>query len=480
MSFSIGNGPFGGNRKVSFGVDKGFSPFGADGGQGRLGSGDVVGTFLDKQNPMVQSKKAADKRAEQQAAENAERQGVRDANVQALNTADDTHYTQTSANVGTLKSSTQAKTDQLVKQLESLITEAQAQGTKADATYTNTILPALEDVLSKHKANANSAMTLEEAMDPNNKLATSIRDLYDNLGQRERQRGQQDYGVLAALGAQAAGQQFGQLPMTSGQMGQIYARNQTQAGDAYARAQQRMYDLQQQGITRGFEDTKHWYDKGQQSIDKYGQSAKDIQTASTNHADLMGKFRGERANYGGQAHQAGTNQDMLNFSADQSLYDLQQTNTASKSGRETASKLAGLGDTSAYNDFMYGAESGRQTGAASFYGGLAQLMSAAVGSDKRIKTQVGDIKRSQLKEFFSAIKPKKFRYKNPNTAITRPGQRYGFMMQDVANTQLGKAITQKMPDGTLAYDRDNLQGILVAALADNYRGKLKRGRKVGH
>lgn len=479
VSGYFGGGGMGKPRKISFGVDKGFSPFGADGGAGRLGSGDVVGTFLDNQNPMVQQKKASDARAAQEAALNQQRQGVRDTNVQNLNAADEEHYGKTETNMTALKSGTQTKTDELTKQLQGLIDEAKLQGTNAEATYTNTILPALEGVLAKHKTNSDSALTLEEAMDPNNKLATSIRDLYDNLGQRERQRGQQDYGVLAAMGAQAAGQQFGQMPMTSGRMGQIYAQNQSQAGEAYARAQNRMYDLQQQGITRGFEDTKHWYGEGQKSIANYGQSAKDIQTASDTHASTMGKFRDEQSVYGGQKHKAGTNQDMLNFSADQSMTDLQQANKASKTGRESASQLAGLGDQTAYNDFVYGAESGRQSGAASFYGGLGQMMSAAVGSDKRIKTQVGDIKKSQLKEFFSAIKPKRYKYKNPNTAITRPGQRYGFMMQDVAKTKLGKAITQKMPDGTLAYDRDNLQGILVAALADNYRGKMKQGRKVG-
>lgn len=116
-------------------------------------------------------------------------------------------------------------------------------------------------------ANAKSALTLEELMDPDNKVAKAFRESYERDAQAARQQGQQDYGILSALGAQAAQGQFGMSgPMTAGAMGQIYAQNQNQAGEAYARAQQRMYDLQQQGRKAGEEQTKLSYDAGQKAI----------------------------------------------------------------------------------------------------------------------------------------------------------------------------------------------------------------------
>lgn len=450
------------------------------------------GQSVDRINPFLKQDQAAKKKGRQDYDIDQRTDAAEQAANQKLGTADTAHYDDIKGYVEGYKTNQGANVKQLEELLSGLISQSQGQAKDAQTTYSNDILPALQNALGKHKTNADSAMTLNEAMDPNNKLATSIRDLYDNLGQRERQRGQQDYGVLSALGAQAAGQQFGQLPMTSGQMGQIYGRNQAQAGDAYARAQNRMYDLQQQGITRGFEDTKHWYDKGQQSIDKYGQSAKDIQSASMNHNDLMGKLRGEQSTYGGSMYDArgGYNQDMLTLGT--GMADMQKQNAYAGTGRESQQQLSSLGREQERTDSQYERDMeknkanavlfGKSLEGAGTMGGFATGMfsgGGAMASDRRVKTQIGDIKRNQLKEFFSAIKPKKYKYKNPNTAITRPGQRYGFMMQDVQNTQLGKQITQKMPDGTLAYDRDNLQGILVAALADNYRGKLKPGRRVG-
>lgn len=117
------------------------------------------------------------------------------------------------------------------------------------------------------QSNADSAMTLDERDDPNNKVAMAFRESYNADAQLARQQGQQDYGVLSALGAQAAQGQFGMSgPMTSGNMGQIYAQNQNQAGEAYARAQARMYDLQQQGRKQGEEQTTLSYEAGQKAI----------------------------------------------------------------------------------------------------------------------------------------------------------------------------------------------------------------------
>lgn len=156
--------------------------------------------------------------------------------------------------------------DEYLKQFETTMQGSIASSEQARDSYADTWLGSggMKDAMTK---NAQSALTLEELMDPDNKVATAYRESYEKDAQRARQQGQQDYGVLSALGAQAAQGQFGMSgPMTAGAMGQIYAQNQNQAGEAYARAQQRMYDLQQQGRKAGEEQTKISYEAGQKAI----------------------------------------------------------------------------------------------------------------------------------------------------------------------------------------------------------------------
>lgn len=90
---------------------------------------------------------------------------------------------------------------------------------------------------------------------------------------------------------------------------------------------------------------------------------------------------------------------------------------------------------------------------------------AAMMSDERGKKDISNVTKADLKEFFGAIKPKFFKYKDQNNPLTAPGERVGFMLQDVQNTKLGKLITRKTKDGTLVYDKDNLNGIILAAFA---------------
>jgi hypothetical protein len=450
----------------------------------------LSGAF-DRINPIYQQDRATRQKGRDDYEIDQKMSGVENTGNEALKSADQTHLGATKSAVSDYKGSQSKDLATYTSALSDLMNDSKKQSQNTQATYTNDVLPALQSVLNKQKVNADGAMTLQQAQDPNNPLATQIRDMYDQLGQRERQRGQQDYGVLAALGAQAAGQQFGNLPMTSGQMGQIMGANQRQAGDAYARAQNRMYDLQQQGIDRGFDDTKYWYEQGQNAIDKYGNAAKDIQNASTSHAGTMGAYRQEQGGYAGETYGAKSAHNQNNLVLDSGLADLEKGNVYAGTGRETATTLGQLGrdqerlDKQYETDMAkYGANAvlfGKSLEGAGNMGGFATgIGSGMAASDRRVKSQIGDVKRSHLKEFFSAIKPKKYRYKNPNTSVTRPGQRYGFMLQDVQNTRIGKQITKKLPDGTLAYDKDNLQGVLVAALADNYRGKLRAGRKKGH
>jgi hypothetical protein len=98
-----------------------------------------------------------------------------------------------------------------------------------------------------------------------------------------------------------------------------------------------------------------------------------------------------------------------------------------------------------------------------------QMMGGAGGammmSDERSKENIQDISKEDLNEFFTAFKPKTFNYKDTTVEGTSEGERIGFVLQDVANTKLGKKLIRTNKDGMLMYDRDNLQGILLAALA---------------
>ena len=90
-------------------------------------------------------------------------------------------------------------------------------------------------------------------------------------------------------------------------------------------------------------------------------------------------------------------------------------------------------------------------------------------SDERQKKDVSKISSEEINEFLSAVSPKKFKYKDDSKSGTAGGDRVGFMAQDVENTSLGKRlITEK--DGVKMFDKDNLDGIILAALA-NMKGK---------
>lgn len=346
--------------------------------------------------------------------------------------------------------------------------EAQSQAKDAKATYTNSILPEYKNAMQMAKNNAAGAMTLKEASDPNNAVAKGVRDLYEKQAQAARTGGQQDFGVLSALGAQAAQGQFGAAgPMTSGQMGQIYAANQAQAGDAYARAQQRMYDLQQQGLDKGFDQSNQIYQFGQQAQDRYGQSIKDLQGGEDDFYNTQGKFRDEINNYNGAnfATNLGINADKYNVNL--GANDIAKGNAYAGGGREQNRENTYYGGLQQATNNAAAAAQANQASKAQFLSSLLSsgaTLGAAAMSDEREKKKIGRISDDELDEFLSAVEPKTYEYKSDKPG-TAPGKRVGFMMQDVQGTKLGDEMTRKGPAGEIMYDRDNLNGIILAALA---------------
>lgn len=133
-----------------------------------------------------------------------------------------------------------------------------------------------------------------------------------------------------------------------------------------------------------------------------------------------------------------------------------------------AAKAGGLG--SAYGkeaDFWTAAGDRKAAKSGALLGGATTLgagaMAAYAASDERTKTDVEDISDADLDEFFAAMKPKSFRYKE-RYAEGDTGGKAGFMMQDVEGTKLGQLIGREGPDGMRAYDQQALQGIILAAL----------------
>jgi hypothetical protein len=442
-----------------------FSIGGLGGKPGKLGEWDVVGGALDDANPFLQGDKNAAKAKAEAEQKARELYGQTTLLNKKLDTADSAYAKDFNKDATKYLIGSKIITGEYLGKIGQLSNEATAQSKDAKATYTNTIQPEYKNAMSLAKTNAEQAMTLDEAGDPNNPIMKSIRELYDQQGKAAQKQGLQDYGVLSALGAQAAQGQFGAAgPMTSGQMGQIYAQNQGQAGDAYARAQQRMYDLQQQGLDKGFDQSNYLYEQGQLAQDRYGQSIGNMQAGENAFYDQQGKFRDELGGYAGDTLgvKAGLNADKFNIGNMQS--EIKKGNAYAGTGREqnNLNSYYGTQQQAINNDLAATSANNASKG------GFLSSILGAVMSDEREKKSISNISDSELDEFLSAVKPKTFEYAS-NKPGTKPGKRVGFMMQDVQGTELGDDMTRKGPRGELMYDEDNLNGILLAALARENR-----------
>lgn len=99
---------------------------------------------------------------------------------------------------------------------------------------------------------------------------------------------------------------------------------------------------------------------------------------------------------------------------------------------------------------------------------------AIMASDERMKKDVSKVAPEHLDEFFNALQPKSFSYKNANEVGASKGEKVGMMAQDVDGTELGKKLFQTDSDGMKKYDPQVLDGILLAAVQ-----KVMKGNKNG-
>ncbi len=260
--------------------------------------------------------------------------------------------------------------------INKLKTDATSQAKDASATYTNTIRPELMNAMEDSKKQASQAMSLKDAGDPNNAVHKAVRGMYDTQAQGVGRQGLADAGVLASLGAQAMQGQMSGGPMTGGQMQALQGANMSQSGQAFARAQQRMNDLRQQGIDRGFSESAAQYDRGTDARDRYSGSIMNIQNAQGANQSQQQGYRGEIGGYNQQLSAQQIGELDRNMGARGGLNALQYGQKQGQQSRE----LGRLGD-------MYGgqqqgiagrmAQSGAQT--SGMIGMLGQVGGSAAG-----------------------------------------------------------------------------------------------------
>lgn len=186
-------------------------------------------------------------------------------------------------------------TGSYLRKVNALEDEANDQAKSAQRTYSNNIQPRFKGIMEQAGRDARHAMSLKEAGNPNNSVHRAVRGMYDQQAQNVGRQGLADVGVLNAMGAQATAQQMGVGgPMTNAQMQLMQANNMQQSGAAYARAQQQMDRLREQGIERGFQESDAQYARGQMAKDRYERSIGNYEGAMDRNIDRQRGFRGER------------------------------------------------------------------------------------------------------------------------------------------------------------------------------------------
>lgn len=106
--------------------------------------------------------------------------------------------------------------------------------------------------------------------------------------------------------------------------------------------------------------------------------------------------------------------------------------------------------------------------------GIASIGSLAVGSDERLKTNVGN-GVGEIRAALDNLSPKSFEYKD---GANGEGERLGIMAQDLEKSKYGKSIVQKDGDGMRMVDGGGGLNMALAAIADlHQRLKKFEGKK---
>ena len=252
------------------------------------------------------------------------------------------------------------------------------QANDSKAAYTNTVLPALQNVLNTDKTNAGNAMSLSDAMDPNNAVASSTRDMYNTQAQGIQNQGLADYGVLAALGGQATANTIGGSgqPILGGQMQALQSANMGQASQAFGNAQNNANNLKLQGIQAGQNQSNWAYDEGQNAIGSYG-------NAANNYANANNTMNSIQNNYTNQ--ESGIDTARFNETGQQAgaLYNSNSSQAGLKYGiqnQQNNNSLAQIGQQYGTQQGIYNAQAQAANAAQSAkLGALGGITGAAIG-----------------------------------------------------------------------------------------------------
>lgn len=257
-----------------------------------------------------------------------------------------------------------------LKQTAGLEKEAQDQANNATAVYKNDISPRFKQIMENAGQEARGAMTLQEAGDPNNRVQQAVRAMYDQQGEGVRKQGLADSGVLAAMGAQATAQQMGVGgPMTGSQMQLLSANNAQQGGQAFARAQQNMQRLKEQGIDRGFTESSNQYARGVDAKDFYNRSIANYEGAMDNDIARQRGFRQERGGLqsqmqgvrmGGQGRELGYNNQV--YGGQQQAINQAIAQANADNAARSAMATAGMQAAGTFFGGMYGGKDGAAAG----------------------------------------------------------------------------------------------------------------------
>ncbi len=272
--------------------------------------------------------------------------------------------------------------------LQDLMNQAKAQADDSSKVYQGSIQPKLKGMLDADYKEAygengvGGAMSLSEAGDPNNKLMTSIRDNYNQQGANVQRQGLASSGVLGALGAQNAASAFGAQgsPMTVGQQQALYASSQGQAGQAFARAQQQMQNLRDQGNEQAFAQNTEQYNRGERAKGR----AKD---AGTQFADEEGRYQDRQSGY--RAEQGKGAADMMGIDLglagatrdynDQNA-SIQQGNIYNDINRAQGADNQVYGNRMATEQQRLGNANAAKAGQASMIGGITTAAGTVAGA----------------------------------------------------------------------------------------------------
>lgn len=190
----------------------------------------------------------------------------------------------------------------------------QAAGAQTDArqTYTTQIQPQLKNQMERAQGNAGGAMSLQQAMDVNNPVATQTRGLYENQADNENRRNLASTGIMQAMGARSFSDSLaGAGPMTGGQLQALMAGNQAQASNQYMRDQLRTQNLRDTGLNMGFERSDKAYNQGVDAQDRYRRSIGDYEAGQDRQLGRDAGFRSEQGGYTGDMYNLGTSQTGL-------------------------------------------------------------------------------------------------------------------------------------------------------------------------